>query len=79
MKRGNPKYGKFVVAAVFIPYLYACGIYRGLLWKGLAFYVIYRSFNALYDIGMYIRFMFHGYKYFRKIMELKQNLSFGNI
>lgn len=79
MKKGNPKYGRLVIASVFLPYLYACGVKRGYLWKGLAFYVIYKSFNALYDIGMYLRFIVYGGSYLRKILALKEDESFGNI
>jgi hypothetical protein len=42
MKKGNRRYGRGVVLSVFIPYLYSCGLYRGYLWKGLAFYLIYK-------------------------------------
>ena len=68
-----------MVASVFIPYLYACGIFRGLFWKGLGFYAIYREVDALYDIGMYISFFLRGPGYIKSIMKIEDEKSFGKI
>jgi hypothetical protein len=79
MKIGNTRYGRGVLLSVFLPYLYACGIYRGYMMKGLAFYLIYRELNALYDIGMYFRFFVYGPGYLKSILRLDENKCFGNI
>jgi hypothetical protein len=68
-----------MVVGVFIPYIWACGMYRGYLWKGAAFYMIAKSMDALYDIGMYLRFFIHGPKYFKSILSLDDNKSFSVI
>jgi hypothetical protein len=40
--------------------MYACGIYKGYVWKGLIFYAIYREIDAIYDFGMYLSFFLKG-------------------
>jgi hypothetical protein len=57
--------------------MYACGIYRGYLWKGLAFYVIYREIDAIYDFGMYLSFFLRGPSQMRRILELDSSRSFA--
>lgn len=49
-----------MIASVMLPYLYACGIYKGYGWKLLLFYFIYREADALYDAGIYLRFFANG-------------------
>jgi hypothetical protein len=35
-------------------------VYRGYLWKGLVFYLLYREADAIYDFGMYANFFING-------------------
>ena len=62
-----------------LPYLWACGTYRGYLWKGLAFYLIYREADALYDFGMYLNFFLHGPRQMRSFLALDPAQSFAGI
>ena len=59
-KKANRFYGRASATAVILPYLYACGIYRGYVWKGLAFYFLYMQLDAIYDFGMYLGFFIKG-------------------
>ncbi len=59
-KASNRRYGRTLIAGTYLPYFYACGIYRGYVWKGLLFYLIYREVDAIYDAGIYLRFLVNG-------------------
>ena len=59
-----------MIVAAFLPYLYFIGIYRGYTWKVLTFYLLYREADALYDFGMYSRFLFYGPRQMREILGL---------
>jgi hypothetical protein len=48
------------ILSTVLPYLYSCGVYRGYLWKGLVFYLLYREVDAIYDFGMYTSFFING-------------------
>lgn len=59
--------------------MYSCGIYRGYLWKGLAFYLIYREIDAIYDFGMYLGFFIKGPSQLKRILKLDPETSFAQI
>jgi hypothetical protein len=63
-------YGRGACGAVMIPYIYACGTYKGHLWKFLTFYVIYVTLDAIYDSGVYLRFFLYGPSYLRSIANI---------
>lgn len=67
-KKGNSFYGRMCIVGAVLPYLYACGIYKGYLWKGLAFYLIYREIDAIYDLGMYMNFFVNGPKQLKRVL-----------
>ena len=65
--------------ALFVPYVYVCGVYRGMLWKAGLLYVLTKLVNAQYDLGMYVRFFVHAPKHIKKILELEPEKSFASI
>jgi len=79
MKHGNPRYSRFILASVFLPYGYYCAVYKGLFLKGLMLYLMYREFNALNDLAYFLRFYFKCPKYMRKLLELDEEKSFAAI
>lgn len=78
-KKSNKRYGRAMIISVILPYLYACGIYRGYAWKGLLFYLIYREVDAIYDCGMYTRFFVNGPRQMKYVLNLDEGKSFGAI
>ena len=62
-----------------LPYVYACGAYRGHMWKFLIFYGIYVTLDAIYDSGVYFRFFLYGSKYMRQIANIYYSESFASI
>jgi hypothetical protein len=78
-KRANRLYGRATAASIILPYLYACGTYRGYLWKGLAFYLIYNQMDAIYDFGMYLGFFIKGPRQMREVLALDPSTSFASI
>jgi hypothetical protein len=68
-----------MICSVILPYLYACGMYRGYAWKGLLFYLIYREADAIYDAGIYTRFFIHGPRQLRYVLNLEESKNFGAI
>jgi hypothetical protein len=78
-KEKNNKYGRGAVAAMCLPYVYMCGLYSGLIWKGVLLYGITKLINAQYDAGMYLRFFVCAPKHIKKILELSDEESFGSI
>mgnify|MGYP006108121397 CR=1 FL=1 len=62
-----------------LPYIWACGRYRGYVVKGLLFFAIVRLMDAFYDCGMYFRFFVHGPLIMRKIVALDPAESFASI
>ena len=65
--------------STILPYLYACGVYRGYLWKGLIFYIIYREIDAIYDFGMYFSFFLKGPSQIKRVLQLDPERSFAQI
>ena len=49
------------------------------MWKGLAFYLIYREIDAIYDLGMYLNFFIHGPKQLKRVLSLDPERSFAQI
>ena len=78
-KRGNAFYGRLGIAATILPYLFVCGVYKGYVWKGLLFYLIYREIDAVYDFGMYLNFFIHGPKQLKRVLSLDSEKSFAQI
>lgn len=68
-----------MIIGTILPYLYACGIYRGYLWKGALFYLIYREVDALYDAGLYLNFFFNGPRQMKYILDLDEDRNFSPI
>jgi len=62
-----------------LPFLVACGAYRGRTWKLGAFLGIYVLRNAIYDGGMYLRFFLYGPSYMKAIMNVDPEHSFASI
>ena len=62
-----------------LPFIYACSVYRGMYWKLAVFSGIFLMIDAIYDCGMYMRFVVHGPAYLRRISELPPERSFGSI
>ena len=73
------RYGRAAVMSVFLPYVYACSIYRGYIWKGISLYAIIKLMDAIYDAGIYARFFIHGPSSMRKVAVLSQEESFAAI
>ena len=78
-QRGDQRYGRLSVFALSLPYCYLMFKYSGMVWKCALFYGFYCSFQAQYDMGMYLNFFIHGPKLMRKIMALDQDESFSPI
>lgn len=76
-KANDRRWGRAVVASVFLPYFYMCFMKRGISWKVVTFYGLMTTLNAFYDAGMYLSFFIHGPKYVRKVLELDQTESFS--
>ena len=78
-KFSERRYGRAMTMAGMTPYFIACFAYRGMALKFLTFYGLVLGFNAIYDVGMYLRFFVHGPSMMRKIMELDPEENFGSI
>jgi len=77
--RMNGYYGKAVCFGAYVPFVLACGMYRGFAWKCALFYVLFRSLNPLYDCGVYLRFLVNGPGHFKRMIELDPKTSFNSI
>jgi hypothetical protein len=64
---------------VFVPFLYACGVQKGYVWKFAVFYLIMNEIDAIYDFGMFLRFYVHGPSMLRNIISLDDGRSFASI
>ena len=73
------KYGRAAVMSVFLPFAWACAVYRGYIWKVIGFYSIIKLHDAFYDAGMYLRFFVHGPKVLREVAALDPSESFAAI
>ena len=78
-KSGNAFYGRLGIVSTLLPYLYACGVYKGYIWKGLIFYIIFREIDAVYDFGMYLNFFIHGPGQLKRVLQLDHEKSFAQI
>eukprot|EP00347_Sterkiella_histriomuscorum_P012597 403367957 len=78
-KASNRRYGRTVIASVTLPFLYVCGTYKGYFWKLGLFYIIYREADALYDAGIYLRFLVNAPRQFRYMLALDDSKNFGTI
>ena len=76
---GVRRYGRAAVLSVFLPFAWACSVYRGYVWKGVGFYAIVKLLDAFYDAGMYLRFFIHGPKTMREIANLNPEENFAAI
>ena len=71
-----------MIAIVGVPYVLSLFSYRGLLWKATSLYVISSTFDAIYDMGMYLHFFIQAPSHMRSLLTLADKPdveSFGAI
>ena len=68
-----------MIAGAYLPFVYVCMKYKGWIWKGAVFYLLVQSMDALYDVGVFLRFFVHGPAALREVLSLDPQQSFGCI